>query len=249
MTAPGQSTQAWGISITVHAAVVLAFALALGAGHRHRHDEPLAPTRLVWVEPAPPARGIAPAPEAPLAPSAPAAAPEPAPMPVAKKPAPAPVPRLARRSEIRPAPTKPRDPPSVARVPEPRDVDTAPATVPAVGANGGAANAVAAGAAGGLGDAPLRLSSVATPPELVERIVPEYPARARALEIEGQVLLEVVLDRNGRPEAGIRVLRSVAMLDAAAVAAVRQWRFRPARAAEGHAVRVIMEVPVRFVLR
>jgi len=170
-------------------------------------------------------------------------------MPVAKKPAPAPVPRLARRSEIRPAPTKPRDPPSVARVPEPRDVDTAPATVPAVGANGGAANAVAAGAAGGLGDAPLRLSSVATPPELVERIVPEYPARARALEIEGQVLLEVVLDRNGRPEAGIRVLRSVAMLDAAAVAAVRQWRFRPARAAEGHAVRVIMEVPVRFVLR
>ncbi|MEO6028966.1 MAG: TonB family protein [Candidatus Binatia bacterium] len=247
------------MSIAVHAAAVLAFALALGAGHQHRHDAPLAPTRLVWIEPArgmvpaQPARGSAPAPaaaapDAQSPPSAPAAS-EPAPVPLAKKPEPAPVPRLARRSELRPAPTKPRDLPSAAPAPEQRDVDTAPATAPAVGGNGEAAKGVAEGAPAGLGDAPLRLSSVATPPELVERIVPEYPSRARALEIEGQVLLEVVLDRNGRPEAGIRVLRSVSMLDAAAVAAVRQWRFRPARDADGHAVRVIMEVPVRFVLR
>jgi protein TonB len=45
------------------------------------------------------------------------------------------------------------------------------------------------------------------------------------------------------------VLKSVAPLDAAAIAAVRQWRFRPARDADGRPVRVIMEVPVRFVLR
>jgi protein TonB len=63
------------------------------------------------------------------------------------------------------------------------------------------------------------------------------------------VLLEVVLDRSGRPEEDIRVLKSVALLDAAAIAAVRQWRFRPARDAGGHPVRVVMEVPVRFVLR
>ena len=43
--------------------------------------------------------------------------------------------------------------------------------------------------------------------------------------------------------------RSIALLDAAAVAAVRQWRFRPARSADGTPVRVRMEIPVRFVLR
>ncbi|MCC7540700.1 MAG: energy transducer TonB, partial [Deltaproteobacteria bacterium] len=86
-------------------------------------------------------------------------------------------------------------------------------------------------------------------PELVERVLPEYPARARALELEGQVVLEVVVDREGRPEPAIRVLRSQPPFDGAAVAAVRRWRFRPARDAEGHPVRVLMEVPVRFELR
>jgi protein TonB len=113
------------------------------------------------------------------------------------------------------------------------------------GVSGGAVD----GTTGGLGGAPVPLRAVASPPELLERVVPEYPARARALEIEGQVVLEVVLDRTGRPEPDIRIVRSVALLDAAAVAAVRRWRFRPARDATGRPVRVVMEVPVRFVLR
>jgi protein TonB len=93
------------------------------------------------------------------------------------------------------------------------------------------------------------VGSVASPPELITRVMPEYPGRARDLEIEGQVVLEVVLDRAGNPERDVKVLRSIALLDAAAIAAVRQWRFRPGRDAEGRPVRVVMEVPVRFELR
>ena len=56
------------------------------------------------------------------------------------------------------------------------------------------------------------------------------------------------MDRNGRIEAEITVLKSVAMLDKAAIEALRQWRFTPGRDANGQAVRVIVEVPIRFVL-
>jgi len=41
----------------------------------------------------------------------------------------------------------------------------------------------------------------------------------------------------------------VPLLDAAAITAVRQWRFQPARDEEGHPLRVTFRVPVRFVLR
>jgi protein TonB len=236
--------RAWTVSIAVHAAVGLALAAALAAGRRDRRDQhaPEAPRRLVWVEPAPPAAEVD-ALSGPLAP-APPAAPN-----VETPPAPPPVARLATRSAGKRAP-KPRSAP-VARVapPERSDAPSAPGTAAAEPDRAGVTGAVPHGIAGGVGDAPLRLSSVASPPELVERVVPEYPARARAQEIEGQVVLEVVLDRAGRPEPDVRVLKSVALLDAAAIAAVRQWRFRPARDADGRPVRVIMEVPVRFVLR
>jgi hypothetical protein len=43
------------------------------------------------------------------------------------------------------------------------------------------------GAVGSLGDAPLALRQVAAPPELVDRVLPDYPAQARAAHVEGQV--------------------------------------------------------------
>ena len=114
---------------------------------------------------------------------------------------------------------------------------------------GGTRDGTPGGVVGGLGTAPVTLREVASPPELLERVLPEYPKRARALEVEGQVVLEVVLDRSGRVEQELRVLRSVPLLDGSAIAAVRQWRFRPGRDRNGRPVRVLMEIPVRFVLR
>ena len=97
-------------------------------------------------------------------------------------------------------------------------------------------------------EAPLRLDQVAHPPVLVSRVDPDYPEVARLKEIEGRVVLEAIVDREGRIETGVKVLKSVAMLDKAAIEALRQWRFTPGRDANGQPVRVILEVPIRFVL-
>jgi protein TonB len=258
MTDAGRS-RAWVVSMAAHAAIGVVMLMALGAGHAHRHvAAPVSPARLVWVEPAPPALGVPrgsalPAAEpVAVAPPPVVAQAESRPQPVVaqERPKPRPkAPRLARTGDAKP---EARERP-VPAAPVEAGVPPAPSegagAAAAAGTAGGIAQGTVDGVTGGLGDAAVPVGSVAAPPELVERVVPEYPARARELEVEGQVLLEVVLDRRGRPEAGIKILKSVKLLDAAAVAAVRQWRFRPARDAEGRAVPVVMEVPVRFVLR
>jgi protein TonB len=53
-----------------------------------------------------------------------------------------------------------------------------------------------------------------------------YPDFAVSAHVEGVVILEAVVDEEGKVE-NVRVLRSVALLDKAAMAAVKQWRYRP----------------------
>ncbi len=235
---------AWTLSLGVHGALVGAALLAFGAGRLPPAGPPLA--RLVWVEPAPPRAGSTAVTTEAQAPRRMPVA-EQAPVREATDTMPPPLPKaLAHATRPHPAATAhPRLAPAT--------IGPTTASAPGPTAGGAALGAVAGGAngtVGGLGDAPLTLRDVAAPPELVERIMPDYPAQARALRIEGQVVLEVVLDRAGRvEEPSIRVMRSVPMLDAAAVSAVRRWRFRPARSRDGLPVRVLMEIPVRFVLR
>jgi len=77
---------------------------------------------------------------------------------------------------------------------------------------------------------------------------PKYPAAARRRKEEGLVVLGVELSRAGVPER-IQVLQSSTFqaLDEAAVKALRDWRFAPARRG-GVAVTSQLEVPVRFKL-
>lgn len=122
------------------------------------------------------------------------------------------------------------------------------------GVAGGVAEGVAGGrvggTAGGHGDELLRAEQAATPPAVISRLLPHYPPLARARGIEGLVILEAIVDRRGHVEQdGLKVLRSVPALDAAAVSAFRQWRFRPARNRDGAPVRVVLQVPIRFQLR
>jgi protein TonB len=79
--------------------------------------------------------------------------------------------------------------------------------------------------------------------------MPTYPPLARARGLEGRVILTAVVDQQGRVEAAITVTQSMPLLDAAAVEALRQWRFEPGRARDGTPVRVRIEVPIRFQLR
>jgi protein TonB len=77
--------------------------------------------------------------------------------------------------------------------------------------------------------------------------MPVYPDIAMRARISGMVVLEAVIDAEGRV-VDVKVLRSVPLLDQAAVDAVRQWEFTPTRL-HGVAVPVVMTVTVNFTLR
>ena len=79
-------------------------------------------------------------------------------------------------------------------------------------------------------------------PEAVKKVAPAYPSDMRPAE--GTVLVQALVLEDGSV-GDVRVVKSVPLLDEAAMACVRQWRFKPARAA-GRPVAVWVAVPVRF---
>lgn len=89
--------------------------------------------------------------------------------------------------------------------------------------------------------------SVDSMPQPIETTRPIYPPIAQRKGIEGSIMLQVLVEPDGRV-TDIFVLKSIPELDAAAVAAVKEWRFRPAMA-KGTPVRCWVTMPVRFKLR
>ena len=77
---------------------------------------------------------------------------------------------------------------------------------------------------------------------------PAYPRRARRLAQEGEALIRVKLDPRGNA-AEVLVWKSsgFALLDNAAITAVRHWKFVPAERS-GKPVIAWVEIPVRFAL-
>jgi protein TonB len=85
-------------------------------------------------------------------------------------------------------------------------------------------------------------------PRKIHDVPPEYPSAAQAKKLAGVVVIEAVVNQNGEV-TGATVKTSVApLLDAAALAAVRQWRYTPALK-NGQPVEVIITVTVSFSLR
>ena len=84
-------------------------------------------------------------------------------------------------------------------------------------------------------------------PTKVTDVPPIYPPVAQAARVSGVVILEAVIGPDGRV-TDVQVLRSVALLDAAAITAVRQWVYTPTML-NGVPVPVIMTVTVNFQLR
>ena len=95
--------------------------------------------------------------------------------------------------------------------------------------------------------APIRIHEGIQAPRKLVDVAPAYPALARAAHVKGTVILEATIDVAGNVEA-VRTLRSIPLLDAAALDAVRRWKFSPTRL-NGIAVPVIMTVTVNFTLR
>lgn len=81
-------------------------------------------------------------------------------------------------------------------------------------------------------------------PILFKYVPPLYPEAARKAGVKGVVILKVRINEMGHVEAA-RVVRSIPTLDAAALAAVRQWQFMRTMV-RGAAAVVIADVPVTF---
>lgn len=104
------------------------------------------------------------------------------------------------------------------------------------------------GSGGGTGGGPYRPGSGITPPQILREVKADYTEDARRRGIQGEVLLEIVVRRDG----GVGDVRLIRGLDGGlndrAITAVRQWRWEPARRL-GQAVDVVVEVAVEFTLR
>jgi protein TonB len=94
---------------------------------------------------------------------------------------------------------------------------------------------------------PVRITSDLRRPAKIKDVMPAYPDIAMRARVAGMVILEATIDAQGKV-VNLRVLRSVPLLDQAAVDAVRQWEFTPTRL-NGVAVPVVMTVTVNFTLR
>lgn len=81
---------------------------------------------------------------------------------------------------------------------------------------------------------------------LIHRVEPEYPPEARAQHIQGAVRLDIQIGGEGAVHS-IEVVEGDPLLAAAAVQAVRQWRYRP-YSVDGRAIEMQTRVTIRFTL-
>ncbi|MGB9067179.1 MAG: energy transducer TonB, partial [Candidatus Acidiferrales bacterium] len=72
---------------------------------------------------------------------------------------------------------------------------------------------------------PLRLSHISEG-NLIRKVQPTYPALARSARIQGTVVLQAIISKQGTIE-NLTLVTGHPMLAPAAIDAVRQWRYRP----------------------
>jgi protein TonB len=112
----------------------------------------------------------------------------------------------------------------------------------------GRGGGIGPGSGGGTGGGPFQPGAGIEPPKLLREVRPLYTDEARKRSIAGDVVLEIVVRRDGTV-GNLRVLRGLgAGLDETAIDAVRQWRFAPAKR-QGAPVDVVVQVSVQFSLR
>ena len=85
------------------------------------------------------------------------------------------------------------------------------------------------------------------PPKLIKIVDPKYPELAKQAGVMGTVWLGVKTDENGNV-VEVKVLRSVPLLNKAAVDAVKQWKYEPFLS-EGKPTPIVFSVSITFHLR
>jgi len=94
---------------------------------------------------------------------------------------------------------------------------------------------------------PVRVGGNVPPPKKIKDVRPAYPAVAQSARVQGVVIIEATIGPDGHVQDA-RVLRSIPLLDASALEAVRQWEFTPTLL-NGVPVPVIMTVTVNYSLQ
>jgi len=108
-----------------------------------------------------------------------------------------------------------------------------------------------------IGSMPIAMPKAATPPrmrvsegvaagQLLHKITPNYPPLARQARIQGSVVLEAVISRNGTIE-NLHLVQGHPMLAPAAIEAVKQWKYKP-YLLNNEAVEVETLITVNFTL-
>ena len=123
------------------------------------------------------------------------------------------------------------------------------------GVEGGVPGGVMGGVVGGLPAAPpppppqqpVRVGGNIKQPNKIRDVKPVYPAIAQSARVSGVVIIEATIGTDGHVKEA-KVLRSIPLLDQAALDAVKQWVFTPTLL-NGVPVPVIMTVTVNFTLQ
>jgi len=97
------------------------------------------------------------------------------------------------------------------------------------------------------GQEPVRVGSGINTPKKIVDAQPVYPPIAQSARVQGVVILEIRVGTDGSV-ADAKVLRSIPLLDQAALDCVRHWKYEPMQL-NGTPVPVIMTVTVNFALQ
>jgi protein TonB len=125
------------------------------------------------------------------------------------------------------------------------------------GVEGGVPGGVMGGVVGGLPEAPppppppptapVRVGGAIKQPNKLKNVPPVYPPIAQSARVQGVVIIEATIGADGKVKDA-KVLRSIPLLDQAALDAVKQWVFTPTLL-NNVPVPVIMTVTVNFTLQ
>ena len=118
------------------------------------------------------------------------------------------------------------------------------------GIGSGRGSGLGDGWGGGTGGGAYRPGNGVETPRLLREVKPQYTAQAMRAKIQGEVLLECIVQPDGSV-GNIRVVRSLDAsfgLDQEAIKAARQWRFQPGTK-QGQPVPVLVTIAIAFTLR
>jgi TonB family protein len=102
----------------------------------------------------------------------------------------------------------------------------------------------AAAARAKLTRAPVRVGGQIKPPVKIKDVTPVYPAIAQSARVQGEVVIEATVGEDGQV-VDARVVKSIPLLDQAALDAVRQWQYQPSLL-NGVPTPVVISVTVNF---